>query len=71
MLGNFKIWIKSLDYELIDTSTAEKINYVQSKTIVYYKFAKGLNVFDGSIRINKIVNQTEAMSIITNELNAT
>ncbi|MFW6272152.1 MAG: hypothetical protein ACOC2U_00015 [bacterium] len=65
----FKIYIKELKFELIDVSTHEKIDYMQSATIIKYIAVKGQQKFESTCRFNGIVTSEEAKRIIDTNLN--
>lgn len=67
----FNVFIKELEFELIDVSTPEKVDYIESATIVRYIAIKGHQQFDSSYRINDVVTKETAKDIILQDLNAT
>lgn len=67
----FRIYIKELEFELIDVSTPEKVDFVESATIVRYIAVRGHQRFDTTYKINKVVTKDEAKTIISQDLNAT
>lgn len=53
-----KVYIESIENELIDGSSVEEINYMQGESIINYKVTMKHNMLKGEMRIRNISDKT-------------